>query len=37
MEIQSQSKSGIKDQLRITLKEAGDIHYKHGFLAEASQ
>ena len=37
MEIQSQQKSLIKDQLRITNKEQGYNYFEHGFLNEATQ
>ena len=32
MEINSHMKSFIKDSMRISLKELGEIHYKHGFM-----
>jgi COP9 signalosome complex subunit 1 len=36
-ELQLQMKSMIKDSMRISLKELGQIHYNYGFLQEANQ
>ena len=35
-ELINQTKSQIKDTMRITLKELGQIHYKYGFLPDAN-
>ena len=37
LEINSQMKSFIKDSMRISLKELGQIHYNNGFMQEANQ
>ena len=37
MEYNSQAKSLIKDSMRISLKELGQIHYNYGYLPEANQ
>ena len=36
-EISRQMKSHIKDSMRISVKELGQIHYQNGYLTEANQ